>query len=123
MEETIELEVLPSGEIRMMYSDEKVKKVADMIGAEITDVPRASNVEFEKTPHGDGWTVRSAHDPDLSIRVYGQTVGGHDLLVSNDKELPIAVFPSREDAIKCEIQNFWDLLPPGAACPIPKKES
>lgn len=125
-EKKVELEILPNGEIRMMYSDETVPKVAEMIGAQVVDVPRASNVEFERTEFGNGWTVRAAHDPELAIRlrknfilIVHDSISPEDIVVS--KEGRIFPFSSREDAILSEIEHFWELLPPGAACAIPKK--
>lgn len=136
-EEKLEIEVLPSGEIRMMYSDKSVKQVAEILGAKVVDVPRASNVEFERVteiknhrfPATEGWSVRAAHDPNLALRIlssFNLGVGERyidSIIVSDNEHLAIALFTDREMAIKSEIEHFWELLPPGASCPVPKKES
>jgi len=102
--ERAEFEILPSGEIRMMYDDLRSKQVADLLGASIVEVQRASHVEWEKVGEESGWTVRAAHDPELAIRRHAN---GQVLALKG----PLAVFPTREAALASERLHFWDLIP------------
>ena len=102
--EKAEFEILPSGEVRMMYHDESSRQVAELLGAKIVDVPRASHVEWEKEGGSAGWSVRAAHDPELAIRAHGT---GWALATKG----PIKLFDTREAALEAERACFWDLLP------------
>jgi hypothetical protein len=106
MTEKFELVIDAEGRARSIYKDE-TKSVVDALGA--AKVARASNVEWEEL-HGDkGWTVRSAHDPELAIRLVILR-GAYRQVVS--REGLVAVFLTREAALESEVRFFWDLLPP-----------
>lgn len=104
----IELQFTPDGKVRSIYKDERqslLKEFGDL------KVKRASNVEWEKTYNGEGWTVRAAHAPELAIRlVYNPILANYDRHVSIDGL--IAVYPTREAALEDELNFFWALLPP-----------
>lgn len=120
----VELEVGTDGVIRTIYSDE-LPELAKKMGAEISTVCRASNVEWEvreKTVNhrllDRGWSVRAVHDPELAIRVVSHCARGtydggwfETLIVSKDSNTPIALFEKREQAIEQEKKFFFELLP------------
>jgi superoxide dismutase len=105
----IELQFTPDGKVRSIYKDERqslFREFGDL------KVKRASNVEWEKTFHGSGWTVRAAHDPELAIRIFYNTGRAcYEQVVSRTYGL-IATFPTREAALDAELAFFWALLPP-----------
>lgn len=109
MEEKIEMEILPNGELRVMYSDKKVPEITEILDATVKSVQRASNVEWE--PDFKGWTVRAAHDHEIAVRAHSQF---SPTFVSSDKGFPIVSFEMREEAIAAEIKHFWELLPPAS---------
>jgi hypothetical protein len=112
--EIVELEVGPDGTIRTMYKD----GIADMIGAEIKEVKRASRIEFEEVAIDGkierGWTVRSEHDPELALRLvqYPPPFRASRYGVSRDPKSKLVAFKDREQALNFERLFFWDLLPP-----------
>jgi hypothetical protein len=104
----IEMLVMPDGTSRCVYKDELID-VYDAIGPK--KVKRASNVEWETVDGQGGWTVRSAHDVDLAIRVQLRD-GAYHKVVSRAGE--ILLFNTREAALENEVEFFWELLPPHA---------
>ncbi len=123
-EKKISLDFGTDGVIRTIYSDE-LPELAEKIGGEISTVCRASNVEWEKVevpasernPQLAGWSVRAAHDPQLALRVKTvkniTTMTEKDVVTcSRDESLPIMLFSTREGAIREEVENFFNLLPP-----------
>lgn len=107
--EELSFEIGNDGTIRTIYKDD-LPEVADAIGAELSHICRASNVEWER--YNDtikGWTVRAAHEPNLAIRVRdGEYVVASNGLYPAD----LAFFDTREEALKWEVKLFWSLLPP-----------
>lgn len=113
------------GIIRTIYKDE-LNKIAEDMKADITTVCRASEVEWEvvekplnaRFPMTQGWSIRAAHRPQLAIRWSSSLNAGvgeryvDELLCSDNKELAIALFESRENALKWEVHFFDSLLPP-----------
>lgn len=109
VERKTSLEILPNGTIRMVYSDD-LWAFADKIGGDMRATCRASNVEWEDIGGLKGWVVRAAHDPTLAIKDVGSS---EPVFVCNRvPENKVAIFTSRELAIKYEIHFFHDLLPP-----------
>lgn len=110
-QKVISFEVGPDGEINTIYKDELVQ-FAEKIGGEISTVCRASNVEWEswREPDGTvrkGWSVRAAHQPALALRNYNGTIR-----CSDDYEVAVFLFDSREKALEQEVKFFFELLPP-----------
>jgi hypothetical protein len=95
----------PGGTIEGIYKD----GLAEDLGAETKEVRRASLIEWEDIKVAKGWTVRSAHNPKLAIRMgFGSPL---QLLVSaSDVVGNVAVFLSREMALEYEQKFFWELL-------------
>jgi hypothetical protein len=103
----VEIEIDADGKARAIYKDE-TKPLLDELGH--TKIARASNVEWEEGEDGkSGWTVRSAHDPELAIRL-AIVAGAWRQVVSRHPE--IAYFITREAALEAEVRHFWKLLPP-----------
>jgi hypothetical protein len=100
-EDRLELEV-ENGVIRSIYKDD-IHPLLDGMGS--TTVARASNVEWEDVGLDRGWTVRSASKPYLALRLNCGRI-----IVS--EEGPLVFFNTREEALKEEINHFWELLPP-----------
>lgn len=119
------LDIGSDGVIRTIYKDE-LKEIAEDMKGEISTVCRASNVEWEvvekplnaRFPATKGWSVRSAHNPTLALRWESSLNAGigdrytDNLVCSDNEHLAIALFESRDNAIKWEIHFFADLLPP-----------
>ncbi len=113
MKDKVELEIAPDGTIRTMYQD-GIEKFAEAMGGEVSSSCRASNVEWEEIQYTTGalkgWSIRSAHDPQLAIReipspeVY--------FVCSKDQDLRVALFVTREAALEVEVKYFWELLAP-----------
>lgn len=97
----IEVHILPDGTFQMMYSDEAGLPVDD---TDIVHIGRASLVEFEDVGGRRGWTVRSAKDPTLALRV---DFGGQ---WAASRSGDIVTFHSRNTAVEEERKFFWDLL-------------
>lgn len=126
MEVTVEKELLfdvtPDGTIRTIYKDSNVPVIKSI--GEISKIARASNVEWEvienpinaRFPATQGWSVRAAHDPELALRVESSPLMGSGYLdtvkVSRDNHLAVILFSTREVAILCEEEHFFELLPP-----------
>lgn len=101
MKDTFELRIEKDGSIEGIYQD----GLAQAIGAEETQVCRASNVEWEKVDDKlFGWTVRSAKNKDLAIRAKGD--GGYHVSIQG----PLVYYPTREMALADEVKFFWQLL-------------
>ena len=103
MKEQVDLVIGQDGSIEAIYED----GLADILDAKTSEVVRASSVEWETTKDGSGWTVRSATDPEVAIRIildncqYRKVVG---------REGDLAVYPKREDALADEVEFFWDIV-------------
>lgn len=110
MDDTIELEFLPDGRMRTVYKDDR-HDLYKALGK--VSVHRASNVEWEKGPSEEGWTVRAAHDPNLAIRAIIKD-GAYRRVVSRTGDL--LYYLTREAALEVELMHFWELLPE-----LPKK--
>jgi hypothetical protein len=108
----IAIKFSPDGKARCIYKDEHLN-VYDALGD--LKVQRASNVEWEKIGGlglcdlAEGWSVRSAHDPELAIRIVLEN-GQYRKVVSKEGE--ICLFLTRGAALENEIEQFWALLPP-----------
>lgn len=100
MKDKFELRITQDGSIESIYQD----GLAEALGATTKDVKRASNVEFENFDGRQGWTVRSASDPQLAIR----TIDGDGRFVGY--EGTIVTYDSREEALEDEVMFFWELL-------------
>ncbi len=103
MKDSFDLVIDQEGNIEGIYQDD----LAAALGAEIKEVKRASHVEWEKAGGWEGWTVRSALDPEIAIRLvikdgaFQQVVG---------REGDIAVFTTREAALEAEVRFFWEIV-------------
>ncbi len=122
MKDIFEIEIREDGTIRMMYQD-GVEKMAEEMGGTITTSCRASDVEWEEVGSEKGWTVRSAYDKELAVRWIHNfgSVGMRPKInecrdersnFACSKEGDIAVFSTREEALKEEVKHFWALLAP-----------
>lgn len=100
MKEQFDLVIDGDGSIEAIYQD----GLAEALGAKTAEVTRASNVEWEKSKDGEGWTVRSATDPKLAIC----RDENDQLVVSRDA--PIYYFATREKALEWEVKFFWDII-------------
>lgn len=110
MKNEVELKIGPTGTIEAIYQD-GIEQFAEEMGAEMATVCRASEVEWEVVEYPDhtekGWSVRSAKNKLKALRVeYGTQCR---IVCSDDANLNIALFTSREAAIEREIQHFWEL--------------
>lgn len=108
MPDDIELEIGTTGVIRTIYKDGDSQDLAKDLEASIK-VDRASNVEWEQVGTLAGWTVRSAHNPNLAIRFKDNAT--IDDLYDVAEIGALAVFTSRFEALKNEVKLFWKLLP------------
>ena len=120
MKDSFELQILPDGTIRTVYQD----GIDSLLGATITKVGRASHVEWEEVPEAinhrfpatSGWSVRSAKDITWGLRLQSSLNPGvgeryvDTIVYSDNKDLAIALFESRERALEWELQFFWELL-------------
>lgn len=106
MKDTVELVIRPDGVIESVY-DDSLKEFATDIGGEISNVCRASNVEWEDSVDGKGWTVRASHDPSLALRIKPD-----ELIMTwhASRDGKIVYFDSRSFAIEEELRFFWQLL-------------
>lgn len=119
-ERELSMSIATDGTVTMIYSDD-VRGLAEKMGADIQKVQRASNVEWEEIPRREGggvdqgWTVRAAHDPTLALRIFWSGMCGvraPAIVCSRERQHPVAVFVSREAALKQEVKFFYELLPP-----------
>lgn len=121
MSENLEIEVGPDGTIRTIYQD----GIAELLGAELQSVKRASRVEFEDVGIDgkieSGWSIRAEWDPELALRRVAMFSGSRTFLfkVSRDPKSKLVVFKDRVLALQFERDYFWDLLPP-RICNDPK---
>jgi hypothetical protein len=106
MKEDHQFRVKPGGAIETPYDDDLVDLVKDM-GAKLTKVRRASNIEFETIGELSGWSVRATHDPELAIRLLPSLLGWELSRSGN-----ILLFETREEALAEEMRFFWQLIPP-----------
>lgn len=121
MKDTFEMKIGPDGTVETIYQD-GIEAFAESVGAEISTVCRASDVEWEEVaspinarfPATKGWSVRAAHRPALALRMKSHALMGNgymdELVCSDHEHLAIALFDTREDAITQEIKFFWKLL-------------
>lgn len=123
MKAEFELKVGPDGTIETIYQD-GIEAFAEEMGADVSTVCRASNVEWEEVPQPlnarfpatKGWSVRSVKNPLMALRMKSDFNPGFTderytdtLVCSSDPELGIALFDTREAAITQEIKHFWEL--------------
>lgn len=123
MKAEFELKVGPDGTIETIYQD-GIEAFAEEMGAEVATVCRASNVEWEdvgvplnaRFPATKGWSVRSVKNPLKALRVKSHFNPGFtderyfdEVVCSDDANLGIALFDTREAAITQEIKHFWEL--------------
>lgn len=77
-------------------------------------IARASDVEYERLwlegKSYSGWTVRAHHQPEY-VYLSRTPTDGKIIVVKNGVGLP-AMFATREEALKEEVEHFWELLPP-----------
>jgi hypothetical protein len=115
MKDKFELEVDATGKITTIYQS-GIEQFAKELGGEIVKSSRASNIEWETIDGVSGWVVRAAHNPNLAIkrhanvRMSGVTYTYHIGLATFSQARHIAVFETREEALKYEEQFFWELL-------------
>jgi hypothetical protein len=110
VKDSFELKIGPDGTIETIYQD-GIEQFAEEMGADVSTVCRASEVEWEVVEYPDhtekGWSVRSAKNGLKALRVqYGTQCR---IVCSDDTNLAIALFTSREAAIEQEIKHFWEL--------------
>lgn len=105
MKNEFTVRITEEGDVDAIYQD----GLAEVLDAETKEVRRASNVEFETIDDKGGWTVRSAHDTELAIRRQAPCClkPGPAYMVGTVGKL--AMFDSREDALKWEVRFFWEL--------------
>ena len=105
MKDEFELKIGPDGTIETIYQ-EGIEKFAEEMGAEVSTVCRASDVEWEEAGDKKGWTVRSARDPKLAIRSREQ---GNITELKCLRDGYLHFFETRKEALEVEIQFFWEL--------------
>ena len=106
VKDSFEMKIGPDGTIETIYQD-GIEQFAFEMGAEVSQVCRASEVEWEaigSDPDNKGWSVRSVKNPLKALRW-----DGLNTVCSSDPELQIVLFPNRELAIQHEIKHFWEL--------------
>jgi hypothetical protein len=122
MKDSFELKVGPDGTIETIYQD-GIEQFAEEMGAEVSTICRASNVEWEEVPTPlnarfpatKGWSVRSVKNDEKALRMESSLNAGigdryiDTIVCSDNKHLAIALFPTREEAIQHEIKHFWEL--------------
>lgn len=110
MPDEVNLVINPDGSIDTIYSD-KIKTLLESAGGEVTQVCRASNVEWESSVVDgveveSGWTVRSAANKEVALRISASGEAKPDTVG------PLVFFKTREAALAEEIAHFWRLLKP-----------
>lgn len=123
MKDEFELKVGPDGTIETIYQD-GIEAFAKDMGADVANVCRASDVEWEEIeaplnarfPATKGWSVRSVKNRLKALRMRSHFNPGFtderyfdELVCSDDENLAIALFDTREAAITQEIKHFWEL--------------
>ncbi len=98
-EVVMSLRIDGDGDVTMIYGDDNASFM-DRLGS-VETVERASHVEWAD----GGWTVRAAHDAELALRYDGN---GN---VVASREGTIATFAVRADALRAEVNAFWNLIP------------
>lgn len=123
MKKTFELEIDSDGTIRTIYQD-GIEEFAEDLGAEVAQVCRASNVEWEEVsepinkrfPATKGWSVRSAKNGLVALRHksdFNPGIGERyidSVVCSSDTNLGIILFSHRDDALEYEEKFFWQLM-------------
>jgi hypothetical protein len=110
-EKELNLDFGTDGVIRSIYDDKLVKFSEDV--GDMAQVCRLSHVEWEELGGKKGWTVRAAHDTELAIRTLGPPSSrGPFVGVSRRQEYPVHVFETREEALKYEVRDSDQLMPP-----------
>ena len=105
-------EVGTDGVIRTIYSDD-LNDFTKKLNGEISTVCRASQVEWEQVGEQKGWTVRAQHNPRMALREkITEDKWVAEIVCSDDSTINPFVFSSREDALKMEVEFFFQLLPP-----------
>lgn len=100
MKNEIDLIVGQDGSIETIYQD----GLAEALGAEESQICRASHVEFEEVDGRKGWTVRSARDTELALRTTDWCRW------APSREGSIVTFTTREEALSEEVKHFWGLM-------------
>ena len=103
MKSTFKVRITADGSIEGIYHD----GIAETLGAKVTTVKRASHVEFEKVGEVEGWTVRSAIEPGLAIRLVIKDAAYRQVVAFEGE---VAVFTSREAALEAEVRFFWEMM-------------
>lgn len=96
MDKEIEIQIDDEGNLQSIY-DDQLNDLYKSLGA--VRVERASDVEWEDK----GWTVRCHKNPGKALR----WVNEHIKVSCNGN---IVHFESREEALKYEVKNFWELI-------------
>lgn len=103
MKEHFQIEISPEGKVKCIYQ-EGIEEFARAMGGDITQVGRASHIEWEN----GSWVVRSAKNPDFAIRVLEETETSLKMHVSNEGKM--VTFNSKAEALYWEEELFWALL-------------
>lgn len=103
MKDEFEIKVAEDGTITTIYQENLEEDLAHVLGARVTNIERASLVEWELV----GWTVRSAKNPEWAVRWEG-----HFPTVSFEGN--IIYFATKKLALEVEEANFWKLLEGGS---------
>jgi hypothetical protein len=102
LKQEFELKFGPDGVIEGIYQD----GLAELLDADIKEVKRASLVEWE----GNGWAVRSAHDPTLALRLNTDPNKGPLGWFTASRSGEVYTFLTREKALEAEQAFFWELM-------------
>jgi hypothetical protein len=123
MKDTITLVVKPGGNIETIYQD-GIEEFAKEMGATVSSICRLSNVEWEKVekplnarfPATEGWSVRSAKNPNLALRHESSLNAGigeryiDSVVCSDNLHLAIILFSNRKDALELEEKFYQQLM-------------
>lgn len=125
MKDTFQLEIGPDGRIKTIYQ-EGIEEFAQELGAEVSNVCRLSNVEWEEVPEAlnarfpstKGWSVRSAKDQSVALRYQSSLNAGigdryvDTVVCNNNPHLALALFHTREEALTYEEKFLRELMYP-----------
>lgn len=108
MKSEMKFKIGPGGLIETIY-DDGLEELAKDMGADLSQVCRASSVEWEDAgQEKKGWTVRAAYDSELAARLLIDCAA--KVVPSRTGEL--IYFTTRAAALEWEVEHFWQLLPP-----------
>jgi hypothetical protein len=110
---SIELKIGKGGEITTVYDDAiHAELVLRLPSMQIKEIRRASHVEWEVIAGSEpavcrsGWTVRSADDPRLALRLEASQLPKCVL----SREGALLMWENREDALRHEREHVWELI-------------